>query len=68
MDRQADKGKERILPDYSWDDCFPGDELGYTWTVLVGKERKTGMWMATTDPMKGSTGGFTVDKMLEFIE
>ena len=24
--------------------------------------------MATSMPMKGSTGGFTVDKMLEFIE
>ena len=42
MDHQIDKGKERILPECSWDCCFPGDELGYQWTVLVGKERGTG--------------------------
>ena len=39
MDHQIDKGKERVLPEYSWDYCFPGDELGFKWTVLVGKER-----------------------------
>ena len=24
-----DKREERLLPEYSWDYCFPGDELGY---------------------------------------
>ena len=33
--------KERLLPEYSWDYCFPGDEMGYKWTVLVWKERGT---------------------------
>jgi hypothetical protein len=39
MDHRADSGKERKMPAYSWDYCFPGDEFGFKWTVLVGKER-----------------------------
>ena len=59
--------KERVLPEYSWDYCFPGDEMGYKWTVLVGKERRTKGWMATTVPSRGGLGRFAVDKCLEFI-
>ena len=29
--------RERSVPEYSLDYCFPGDELGFKWTVLVGK-------------------------------
>ena len=39
MNHFKDKAKERKFPEYSWDYCFPGDELGFRWTVLVGKER-----------------------------
>ena len=67
-DHRADKGKERRLPEYSFDYCFPGDELGFKWTVLVGKERMSGSRMATTVPMKGGTGKFAIDKVLDFIE
>ena len=31
----------------------PGDELGFRWTVLVGKERQTKGRMATAIPTKG---------------
>eukprot|EP00973_Karenia_brevis_P084723 11756125-Karenia_brevis.AAC.1 len=55
-DCRRDEGKDRKLPEYVWDYCFPGDEMGYSWTVLVGKERKTGMIMATTAPHKGRRG------------
>ena len=34
---RTDSKKERLLPEYSWDYCFPGDEFGFKWTVLVGK-------------------------------
>ena len=60
-------GKDRVLSEYSFDYCFPGDGLGYKWTVLVGRERKSGLCMATIVPMKGSTGKFSVDEVLEFI-
>ena len=43
-------GKDRRFPEYSYDYCFPGDEIGYKWTVLVGKERSCGSWMASTVP------------------
>ena len=68
MDHQKDSGKDRKLPEYSWDYCFPGDELGFKWIVLVGRERSCKSWMATAIPSKGSTGKFGVDKCLEFFE
>ena len=37
MDHRRDDGKDRRFPEYSWDFCFPGDEMGYKWTVLVGR-------------------------------
>ena len=58
MDHRRDTGKERMLPEYSWDYCFPGDELGYRWTVLVGRERGTKCWMATVVPTKGGGSKF----------
>ena len=48
-----DKGKVRMLPEYAWDYCFPGDELGFKWTVLVGTEKGSDTAMATAVPVKG---------------
>ena len=48
--------------------AFPGDEFGYKLTVLVGRERVTGASFATAVPTKGSTGRFTIEKMIEFVE
>ena len=59
---------ERQLSEYAWDYCFPGDEYGYKWTVLIGKEKRSQAWMAATVPSKGGTGKFGVDKCLDFIE
>ena len=42
--------------------------MGFTWTVLVGRERQTGTWMATTIPTKGGMGQFGVDKSLDFVD
>ena len=36
--------------------------------TLAGVERKTGAVMATAVPTKGSTGRFSVDKVLEFMD
>eukprot|EP00973_Karenia_brevis_P078292 10869995-Karenia_brevis.AAC.1 len=60
-------GKERNLSEYSWDYYCPGDECGYKLTVLGGKERKTGMIMATTVPQKGGRGMFAINRCLDFI-
>ena len=68
IDHTRDKGKGRDLPEYSWDYCFPGDELGFKWTVLVGRERVAKSWMAVAVSMKGvGTGRFVVDTRLDFI-
>ena len=64
--RKAENG-ERILPEFSFDYAFPGNEFGYKLTVLVGRERLTGMTMATVLPDKGSTGKFAADKVMEFM-
>jgi hypothetical protein len=59
--------EERGLPEFSFDYCFPGDQFGYRLTILVGRERVTGMTFATTVPEKGSKGKFVADKCLEFF-
>ena len=56
------------MSEYSWDYCFPGDAEGNKLTVLVGKERNTGTYMATVVPEKGSRGKFAVDKVLEMLD
>ena len=68
MPHYRDKGEKRLLPEYSWDYCFPGDEFGHKWTVLVGRERETKTIMATTVPNKGGIGRFASDKCREFME
>ena len=37
---KKDEGKEKTMPEYSVDYAIPGDEFGFHWCVLVGKERK----------------------------
>ena len=68
MPHYRDKGGTRVLPEYSWDYCFPGDEFGHKWTVLVGRERETKAIMATTIPNKGGIGRFATDKCCGFME
>ena len=68
LDHSQVGDKERTMSEYSFDYCFPGDEFGFKWTVLVGKERKSKMWMATAVPMKGSSGRFSVDQCIDFIQ
>ena len=68
MPDYRDRRDTRALPEYSWDYCFPGDEFGHKWTVLVGRERDTKMVMATTVPSKGGVGRFASDKCWEFME
>ena len=66
-DHKKAEEEERRIPEYSFDYCFPGDECGFKWTILVGKERTSKACMATTVPTKGIEGKFAVSKCLEFI-
>ena len=56
------------LPEYSWDYCFPGDEFGFKWTILVGKEKMSKSVMATAIPDKGGGNRFAVDQCMEFLD
>ena len=67
-DHRREVRKEGGLSKYSFEYCFPGDEFGYKLTVLVGRERVTGASFATAMPTKGSTGRFTIEKMIELVE
>ena len=67
-DHRKSTQEERGLSEYSFEYCFPGDELGCKLTVLVGKERVTGMYSGTAVPMKGSMGQFVIDKVMEVID
>ena len=58
---------ERKIREFSFDYCFPGDEKGFRLTVLVGRERTTGMTMASVVPVKGTSGQFAAMKVLEFV-
>ena len=68
MDHRKCINDDRGLSEYSFDYCFPGDELGCKLVVLVGRERVTGTVLATTVPMKGSMGQFVIDKMMDMID
>ena len=68
LDHRADAGEERGLSEYAFDYAFPGDEFGHQIVTLVGSERKTGAVMAVAVPMKGSSGRYSVDKVLDFME
>jgi hypothetical protein len=67
LDHRKCVKEERGLPEFSFDYCFPGDDFGYRLTILVGRERTTGMTFATTVPEKGSKGKFVADRCLEFF-
>ena len=68
LDHRKAADEERGLNEFSFDYCFPGNELGFKLTVLVRRERASGMRISTVVPMKGSTGAFAVDKVLEFMD
>ena len=62
-----EKDQEKQVPEYSLGFCFPGDELGFKWTVLVGTEKWSDMAMATAVPVKGGGNEFIFDKCIDFI-
>ena len=66
-DHRKSIDEERGLAEFSFDYCFPGDDLDHRITILVGRERSTGMTMASTIPSKGSKGKFAADKVIEYL-
>ena len=58
---------DRRIPEFSFDYCFLGGDGGSKVTVLVGRERVTGMTMASVVLVKGTSGQFAALKVLEFL-
>ena len=68
LDHRKGLDEDRRLREFSFDYCFLGDDKGGTITVLVGRERVTGMTMASVVPTKGTSGQFAALRVLEFIK
>ena len=63
--------KERTMPEVHVDYCFMGtneDDKEKLLTILVAKERDSGMMMSTIVPKKGSTGEFAAKRLNAFIK
>ena len=68
LDHRKAVSDARGVSEYAFDYCFPGDEFGFKLVVLAGREKVTGMYLATAVPTKGSIGRFAVDKVVDYIE
>ena len=59
------------MPEVRVDYCFMGtneDDKEKLLTILVAKERDSGMMMSTIVPKKGSTGEFAAKRLNEFLK
>ena len=68
LDHRKSVEEDRRIREFSFDYCFPGDEKGARIAVLLGRERVTGMTMASVVPVKGTSGQFAAMKVLDFIK
>ena len=66
LDHRRGIDENHRVREFSFDYCFMGNENGKV-TILVGRERTTGMTIATVVPAKGSSGQFAVLKSLDFV-
>ena len=68
LDHRRSVEDNRRTLEFSFDYCFLGDDGAARMTVLAGRERVTGMMMASAVPAKGTSGQFAVLKVLEFLK
>ena len=68
MDHRRSVEDDRQRLEFSFDYCFLGDDGAARMTVLVGRERVTGMTMASAVPVKGTSGQFAALKVLDFLK
>ena len=68
LDHKKAVEEDRRIREFNFDYRFPGDEKGARITVLVERERVTGMTTAIVVPVKGTSGQFVAMKVLDLIE
>ena len=63
LDHRTAVEEDRRIREFTFDSCFPRDEKGANITVLVERERVTGITMASVVPLKGTSGQLVALKM-----
>ena len=67
LDHRRNVDEDHRVKEFSFDYCFPGDDQGKKITILVGRERVSGMVMASVVPVKGTSGQFAAMRVMSFI-
>ena len=68
LDHRKAVEEDRKIREFTFEYCFPGYEKGARFTVLVRRERVTGITMASVVPVKGTSGQFAAMKVLDSIK
>ena len=68
LDHRKAVEEDRTITEVSFETTASQDEKGARITVLVARERVTGMTMASVVPVKGTSGQFAAMKVLDFIK
>ena len=67
LDCKKSDGAARDLPEFHLDYCFPGDDMGFKLSILVGVERDTGAKVSVVVPQKGTTRKYASAEVISFI-
>ena len=68
LDCRKSDGALGDMPEFHLDYCFPGDDLGFKLSILVGVERDTGAKVSVVVPQKGTTGKYASGEVVAFID
>jgi hypothetical protein len=64
--KNSDEGAGE-LPEIHVDYCFPGKEMGFKLSILVGVERNAGAKVSVVVPQKGTTGKYASGEIVDFM-
>ena len=67
LDCKKSDGAAGDLPEFHLDYCFPGDDMGFKLTILLGAERGTGSKVSAVVPQKRTTREYASAEVVNFI-
>ena len=67
LDCKKSDGTAGDMPEFHVDYCFPGDDMGFKLSILVGVGRDTGAKVSVVVPQKGTTGKYASGEIINFI-
>ena len=68
LDCRKSDGASGDMPEFHVDYCFPGDDMGFKLSILVGVERDTGAKVSVVVPQKGTTGKYASGEVVSFMD